>query len=389
MQDSFVLNKEYLIKESVSNYNQSNKGGVNYVNSEDGMTYLVATNGAFVIRYHCDNKNEYQSIGEIPSWVYSNLQNAINNGNYVCDCRVSEFNEIFEEKFENIHLVKICGSYYDAVLFSAIVNSLSNPKVAKYNMGDIQTLCINSADGNAILLPKRNPQNAAVVHTLSDDIELIECKTNDEQHLESSKGSKTKLSKHSAKSRTDKWITGTALSFWITEIIYIISLFVIIPLTDTLYYDSTPIWLSIVLWPNVLLFALYMFLIFKYKKEEIFKTLRFWLITCMTPLIIIHIIQLCEFASGEVDFTFALMKFVAGILAIGMLGGIICLFCLATSNPKSGKSIDSKGNIRCPNCGSYHIVTMSRGYHWFWGIIGSGEPVNVCQACGHKFEPGE
>lgn len=388
MQNKFVLNREYLIKESVSSYNQDNKGGVNYVDFEDERRYLVVTNGAFVVRYACDNQNEYQTIGEIPSWVSSNLQIAINDCDYVCDCGVSEFNKIFEEKIETVHLVKICGSYYDAVLFSAIVNSLPNPKISIYNLGDIQELCINSSDGNAILLPKRNFHNEVSIHTLNDKIELIGCKPKDEQNLKSSKENRPTLTKNNVKSKIDNWITRTTLSFWITEMIYIISFCTII-LTDTLFSDATPIWLSIVLWPNVLLYTLYMLLTIKFRKKEIFNSLRFWLITCMSPLIIIHIIQLCEFASGEVDFTFALMKLIAGVLAIGLLGGIICLFCLATSNPKSGKSIDSNGNIRCPNCGSYHIVTMSRGYHWFWGIIGSGEPVNVCQACGYKFEPGE
>ena len=47
-----------------------------------------------------------------------------------------------------------------------------------------------------------------------------------------------------------------------------------------------------------------------------------------------------------------------------------------------------KGIPCCPKCASTRIVTMRRGYDWFWGFIGSNEPVNVCQACGHKFKPG-
>ena len=47
-----------------------------------------------------------------------------------------------------------------------------------------------------------------------------------------------------------------------------------------------------------------------------------------------------------------------------------------------------KGIPCCPKCASTRIVTMSRGYDWFWGFIGSNEPVNVCQSCGHKFKPG-
>ena len=42
----------------------------------------------------------------------------------------------------------------------------------------------------------------------------------------------------------------------------------------------------------------------------------------------------------------------------------------------------------CPKCGSTALATVNRGYSLFWGFIGSGTPMNVCQACGHKFKPG-
>ena len=42
----------------------------------------------------------------------------------------------------------------------------------------------------------------------------------------------------------------------------------------------------------------------------------------------------------------------------------------------------------CPCCGSTGITTMARGYSVWSGFVGSGDPVNVCQACGHKFKPG-
>ena len=42
----------------------------------------------------------------------------------------------------------------------------------------------------------------------------------------------------------------------------------------------------------------------------------------------------------------------------------------------------------CPCCGSTSITTMARGYSVWSGFVGSGDPVNVCQACGHKFKPG-
>lgn len=48
----------------------------------------------------------------------------------------------------------------------------------------------------------------------------------------------------------------------------------------------------------------------------------------------------------------------------------------------------SKGIPCCPHCGSTRIATINRGFSIVWGFIGSGNAVNVCQACGHKFKPG-
>lgn len=42
----------------------------------------------------------------------------------------------------------------------------------------------------------------------------------------------------------------------------------------------------------------------------------------------------------------------------------------------------------CPKCGSASIATVNRGFSIVWGFLGSGTPMNVCQACGHKFKPG-
>ncbi|MBQ7326936.1 MAG: ribosomal protein L7/L12 [Clostridia bacterium] len=42
----------------------------------------------------------------------------------------------------------------------------------------------------------------------------------------------------------------------------------------------------------------------------------------------------------------------------------------------------------CPRCGSTSIATVNRGYSYVWGLLGSGSPRNVCQACGHKWKPG-
>lgn len=43
---------------------------------------------------------------------------------------------------------------------------------------------------------------------------------------------------------------------------------------------------------------------------------------------------------------------------------------------------------RCPKCGSTSLATVSRGYSITLGLIGSGNPMNVCQNCGYKFKPG-
>ena len=45
--------------------------------------------------------------------------------------------------------------------------------------------------------------------------------------------------------------------------------------------------------------------------------------------------------------------------------------------------------VRCPKCGSTSIATINRGFSIWTGFLGSGKPVNVCQACGHKFSPGK
>lgn len=44
--------------------------------------------------------------------------------------------------------------------------------------------------------------------------------------------------------------------------------------------------------------------------------------------------------------------------------------------------------VHCPKCGSTSIATINRGHSIVWGFLGSGKPVNVCQACGYKFKPG-
>mgnify|MGYP002674012250 FL=1 len=49
----------------------------------------------------------------------------------------------------------------------------------------------------------------------------------------------------------------------------------------------------------------------------------------------------------------------------------------------------SSTKVTCPKCGSTSIATTNRGYSFFTGFLGSGKPVNVCQKCGYKWEPGK
>lgn len=42
---------------------------------------------------------------------------------------------------------------------------------------------------------------------------------------------------------------------------------------------------------------------------------------------------------------------------------------------------------RCPKCGSEYIATVNRGFSVVWGFIGSGQVMNACQKCGHKWKP--
>lgn len=45
------------------------------------------------------------------------------------------------------------------------------------------------------------------------------------------------------------------------------------------------------------------------------------------------------------------------------------------------------GIIRCPKCGFTGTTTGSRGYNIVTGFIGSGNTVNRCGNCGHKWTP--
>lgn len=48
---------------------------------------------------------------------------------------------------------------------------------------------------------------------------------------------------------------------------------------------------------------------------------------------------------------------------------------------------DEKSMPKCPRCGSTSITAGQRGYSLIWGFIGSGNTVNRCSKCGHKWKP--
>lgn len=43
--------------------------------------------------------------------------------------------------------------------------------------------------------------------------------------------------------------------------------------------------------------------------------------------------------------------------------------------------------VRCPECNSKEIAVANRGYSLLWGVIGSGNSMNVCKNCGYKWKP--
>lgn len=50
---------------------------------------------------------------------------------------------------------------------------------------------------------------------------------------------------------------------------------------------------------------------------------------------------------------------------------------------------EEKNLPKCPRCGSTSITAGQRGYSLIWGFIGSGNTVNRCSKCGHKWKPGK
>lgn len=47
----------------------------------------------------------------------------------------------------------------------------------------------------------------------------------------------------------------------------------------------------------------------------------------------------------------------------------------------------SKNVPKCPKCGSTAITTGARGFSIITGFLGSGQTVNRCGNCGHKWKP--
>lgn len=60
----------------------------------------------------------------------------------------------------------------------------------------------------------------------------------------------------------------------------------------------------------------------------------------------------------------------------------------ARAEREAEKRRRAKEPVRCPQCGSTSIATTNRGFSFFWGFLGSGKPMNVCQKCGYRFKPG-
>lgn len=46
-----------------------------------------------------------------------------------------------------------------------------------------------------------------------------------------------------------------------------------------------------------------------------------------------------------------------------------------------------KDTLKCPKCGSTAVSTGARGFSIVTGFLGSGQTVNRCGNCGHKWKP--
>ena len=60
---------------------------------------------------------------------------------------------------------------------------------------------------------------------------------------------------------------------------------------------------------------------------------------------------------------------------------------LESKKQQTQQSREEKNLPKCPRCGSTSITAGQRGYSLIWGFIGSGNTVNRCSKCGHKWKP--
>lgn len=60
---------------------------------------------------------------------------------------------------------------------------------------------------------------------------------------------------------------------------------------------------------------------------------------------------------------------------------------LESKKQQKQQSREEKNLPKCPRCGSTSITAGQRGYSLIWGFIGSGNTVNRCSKCGHKWKP--
>lgn len=60
---------------------------------------------------------------------------------------------------------------------------------------------------------------------------------------------------------------------------------------------------------------------------------------------------------------------------------------LENQKQQKQQSREEKNLPKCPRCGSTSITAGQRGYSLIWGFIGSGNTVNRCSKCGHKWKP--
>ena len=389
MLDHSTLGKNYLIEESRLCYEKNKIGGVaqsiKFPNEAAYLvSYLVATNGSFIIRFR-DDKVSVAIESNISQNILSRFQQAQEEGKLVGACKVEDFSGFLSRKqIDGIDYIKIRGSYYNINWFYSAIKSLPGAKIYvykdRYSISDTQYLYISSRLGEAILLPMRISEDveSETIDTLSSNIEIVKFKRITLRQGDNSSNRKTD------KKRKTAGIA--ACIFWCTELFYLL---VVAFIFVGIYYwnDVYPIVripLLLCVFLQVVSYVAY--LINKCYLKEMRQPGSIGM-ALMGFFVVIHVVHLFDvLQSQSIDSTLEILKIWGVLVVIALILGIIVLYYAA---PKKRLSVDKNGNIICPKCGSYHIVTMTRGWHPFWGFIGSSEPMNVCQACGYKFEPGE